>query len=214
MVADLVAERYGLALARFARGRLVDLGCGKAPLLSAYCHHVDSVLLADWANSYHDNPLLDLVCDLNKVLELPTDGFDTIVMSDVLEHIAEPAGLLRECGRILAPGGRLILNVPFLYSLHEEPYDYFRYTRFALSKLLEEAGFKEILVEEIGGPVEVVADVVGKIGSKVPLLGKPTSWVLARSTRGLGRMMGARAGWKAASRKWPLGYFVVASFPT
>ncbi|MBK9576270.1 MAG: class I SAM-dependent methyltransferase [Fibrobacteres bacterium] len=210
LIADTVAERYGKVLPDLARGRLVDLGCGKAPLLECYGQHVDSVLLADWANSYHDNPMLDLVCDLNKPLELPSSSFDTIVMSDVLEHIAEPLGLLREIARISAPGAWLIMNVPFMYSLHEEPYDYFRYTRFGLMGLLTTAGFKNVTVEEIGGPLEVVSDVFGKIFARIPFVGRSLVRVQQRLVRTFSRSMGGRFGLAEASRKWPLGYFVTA----
>lgn len=210
LVADLVAERYARVLPTLARGRLVDLGCGKAPLLDCYGAHVDSVLLADWANSYHENPLLDLVCDLNKPLELESDRFDTIVLSDVLEHIAEPNALLGEVARIAAPGARLILNVPFLYSLHEEPYDYFRYTRFGLTRMLEAAGFVEIQVEEVGGPLEVISDICGKLVSRVPVVGRLAVGIHFWMVK---RWMSIAGGWPGvvvASRKWPLGYFVTA----
>ena len=44
--------------------------------------------------------------------ELPEAGFDSVVASEVLEHLEDPAAALAALKRLLAPGGRLFLNVP------------------------------------------------------------------------------------------------------
>ena len=56
LVGDAMAACYQQHLPQHARGRLVDLGCGRAPLYGAYRPHVDSVTCVDWAKSLHDNP--------------------------------------------------------------------------------------------------------------------------------------------------------------
>ncbi|HRF81361.1 MAG TPA: methyltransferase domain-containing protein, partial [Flavobacteriales bacterium] len=77
-------------------------------------------------------------------------SFDTIILSDVLEHIRKPEALVKEMYRILAPGGQVIMNVPFYYGLHEQPFDYYRYTQFALRAITEDAGFAVVELEAIG----------------------------------------------------------------
>jgi SAM-dependent methyltransferase len=59
----------------------------------------------------------------------------------VLEHVADPLPVLRELHRITTPGGRLFLTVPLVWELHEEPFDFYRYTPHALRHLLTGAGF-------------------------------------------------------------------------
>jgi SAM-dependent methyltransferase len=164
ILADLVGDFYASAIPRWVSGDLVDLGCGKAPLLGAYRDYCSSILLADWANSPHANPLLDLTIDLNQPLSpLESNLFDVVLLSDVLEHISEPAGLMAEIGRILKPGGRLLLNVPFTYWIHEAPHDYYRYTRYALERFARQSGLEVIELVPLGGWIEVMADLWSKL---------------------------------------------------
>ena len=66
LVADLTAKWYDTSINEFAKGELLDLGCGKAPLYSTYAPLVSSIVLADWDNSQHKNTLLDVTCDITK----------------------------------------------------------------------------------------------------------------------------------------------------
>jgi SAM-dependent methyltransferase len=77
--------------------------------------------------------------------------FDTVLLLDVLEHVPDPAKVLSEIYRVLRPGGTLILSVPHLSRLHEEPYDFYRFTKYGLTHLLEVAAFRQIVVNQCGG---------------------------------------------------------------
>ena len=59
LITDSVAKIYSKHLAACARGRLLDLGCGKAPLYGIYRGLVDSVTCSDWIDSDH----VDVVSD-------------------------------------------------------------------------------------------------------------------------------------------------------
>ncbi len=213
LIADLVAARYAAFLPQFARGRLVDLGCGKAPLYAAYRPHVDSVTCVDWGNSVHASPYLDVQTNLSERLPFDDGQFDTILLSDVLEHIADPGLLWDEMSRIVAPGGHVILNVPFMYCIHESPYDFYRYTGFALKRFAEIRGMAVTVLEPIGGGLEVLADTLAKHLQFVPVLGVP----LARAVQGLvawfGRTGPGRRVSQGSGRVMPLGYFMVARKP-
>jgi SAM-dependent methyltransferase len=210
LVTDAVARCYEGAIPRYARGRLVDLGCGKAPLFDAYRMYVTDVLWVDWAQSLHSNPDLDATLDLNERLPLPSGDFQTVILSDVLEHVANPALLVDEVGRILAPGGHLLMNVPFLYKVHERPHDYYRYTEFALRRFAEHASLRVLELRPIGGSVDVMADIAAKHVQHVPLVGGSLAWAtqaLAMRYRRTtsGRRLAVRTG-----GVFPLGYFMVA----
>jgi len=159
----------------------------------------------------HQNPYVDIFMDLNQPLLFPDQEFDTIILSDVLEHISNPELLWQEMFRILKPGGKLILNVPFLYPIHEQPYDFFRYTQFALERMAEKAGFKIVLLEKIGGLPEVLTDLLAKGIKHLPLVGPFLSLLSQKITFAF---VSTRFGQKVSGKtsvNFPLGYFLIAA---
>lgn len=88
--------------------------------------------------------------------ELPLDDncIDTVVMFQTLEHVARPAEALSESHRVLRCGGVLLLSVPFLYPLHDEPYDFTRLTSHGLRMALENAGFSVNMIKPTLGSAE------------------------------------------------------------
>jgi SAM-dependent methyltransferase len=180
--------------------------------LGYYSEFVEKATLVDWDNSFHENPLLDLVTDLNKPLPLEDETFDTVLLSDVLEHIAEPQNLLNEISRTLkSNSGVLLLNVPFFYPIHEEPFDFHRYTRFSLERMCGVAGLTVLEISPIGGLPEILIDIAsksavlgfGRLGTRLAALFQATgSWLMELR-------LGRRASVRTANR-YPLGYALVA----
>lgn len=99
LISDAVAKLYDAHLASCAHGHLLDLGCGKAPLYGMYQSLVTSVTCSDWANDAH----IDVVCDLAQPLPFDDGAFDTIILSDFLEHAPDPALVWREMSRCSRP---------------------------------------------------------------------------------------------------------------
>lgn len=208
--ADLIAALYDRELPLHAKGKLLDLGCGKVPLYATYKNVVSECTCVDWANTAHKNQYLDHECDLTQPLPFADGCFDTIILSDVLEHIPTPEGLCREIARILAPRGKLILNVPFYYWLHEEPHDYYRYTQHALRRFIHLAGLELVMLEATGGSPELLADVLAKHLAHVPLVGKLlAAFVQWATLHFIGTRLGRKVS-RSTSRMFPFGYFLVA----
>lgn len=210
LIADLVAGVYGEHIPRHAKGRLLDLGCGKVPLYLAYRDYVTDNVCVDWANTRHPNEYLDYEGDITQALPFGDEAFDTIIASDVLEHIPEPEQLWREMYRVLAVNGKVLVNVPFFYWLHERPHDYYRYTEFALRRFVERAGLKLVQLDAIGGSPEVMADMVAKHVQFFPLIGSGIAIFVQYLTSlfvrtGLGGQVSRRTG-----QGFPLGYFLIA----
>jgi SAM-dependent methyltransferase len=208
----LIADRYQDALPKHARGRLLDLGCGAVPLYGSYRDHVSAVTCVDWAGSMHSNRHVDRECDLSGPLPFAAASFDTILLSDVLEHLPDPELCWSEAARLLAPSGKLILNVPFYYQVHEEPYDYFRYTEFALRRFAEQAGFEIVELEPIGGAPEILADIAAKLLAKTRFGSGPAAALQALTRRFVRTTFGARIS-RQTSFRFPFGYFMVAARP-
>jgi SAM-dependent methyltransferase len=189
-----------------AHGRLLDCGCGDVPYYGWYRGLADEVVCIDWGQSLHGRGHLDHEVDLNQALPFEEDRFDTVILADVLEHIAEPARLMHELGRVLAPGGKLILMVPFLYRVHEAPHDYHRYTRFSLERMALAAGLKPIEISAYGGYPDVLLDLLNKGIAQVPLLCRIFLLLVEWATR-----TGLYDRWRRSSAdKFPLGYCLVA----
>jgi SAM-dependent methyltransferase len=94
------------------------------------------------------------------LLRLPfRDGsLDVVVSTETLEHLTEPGAFLAEVRRVLRPGGRLFLTAPLSFKEHQQPHDYFRYTRYGLRLLLDRAGLVTDAVEPEGGYFRFLGD--------------------------------------------------------
>ena len=209
VVADCLIRHYQKAIEQHATGRLLDLGCGHVPYYGIYRDRVDETVCVDWADTRHKNAFLDHEADLNLGLPfLEDDRFHTVLLTDVLEHIYKPAALTGEIHRVLRPGGHLILGVPFLYWIHEDPHDFHRYTEFALRRLCADAGLGVLQLEAYGGAPEVLADIGGK-ALMAMRLGRlcGVQAAICRVLLGLGPQRRLSA---ATSGHFPLGYVLVA----
>jgi SAM-dependent methyltransferase len=156
-IADYAIRDVLLRHAEDIQGRVLDLGCGDQPYKSWFHGNVTGWLGLDWPDGGHPRGCgADLVGD---ALALPfkEESFDTVVCTQVLEHVPEPLTLLCEAGRVLRPGGRLVLTAPQYNGLHGEPRDFYRYTRYGLEHLARKAGFGIRSVEPIGGFLSLFA---------------------------------------------------------
>ena len=99
---------------------------------------------------------LDAVADLT-ALPFREASFDACINVVTLEHVREPACALREMGRALKPGGRLLLIVPHEWEVHQSPHDYYRYTRHGVAYLLRNAGFLDFDIQPVGGYFRLIS---------------------------------------------------------
>lgn len=209
LIADIVASLYDEHLRLHAKGKLIDLGCGKVPFYEAYRPFVREAICVDWENTLHKNIYLDYECDLTGDLPFGDGEFDTILLSDVLEHIPEPEKLWGEMARILSPGGKVLLNVPFFFRIHESPYDFYRYTEFALKRFASISGFDVRVLKPIGGTPEILADLSARHVQMIPVIGKALAAAIVAVTGSIvktapGRRLSART-----APDFPFGYFMI-----
>lgn len=213
IVADLVAQAYAEALPQHARGDLIDLGCGLVPLYGEYSSHVSSVVTADWPMSHHPQPYTDVFLDLGNSLPLGDSTFDTVILSDVLEHVPRPEYLWSEVCRLLRAGGKIIGNTPFLYPIHEEPHDFFRYTEYGIRNSVDFAGMRLEGLVAVGGYVDLMGDLLAKGLAQGGAIGRALAVLTARTILGFSRTSVGRRARERSSSKFPLGYLFIASKP-
>lgn len=209
-IGDIIAVAYERTIAGHASGDLLDLGCGKVPLFGMYRPLVSSVTCVDWPNSLHGGKHVDQFVDLNGPLPFNDSAFDTVLATDLLEHIAKPDALFGEMGRVLRPGGKIIVGVPFLYPIHEEPHDYHRYTEFKLQQLCDDTGLCDVGIEPYGGALEVILDILGKHLYRHRRLSR----IHLVTSRLLRKLKPLTAISEDTQRQFPLGYCMVARKPT
>lgn len=209
LITDIIAGLYELNIKEHCTGSLIDLGCGKVPLYLVYKDYITDSVCVDWGDTCHKSEYIDFQCDLTKGLPFEDRKFNTIILSDVLEHIPCPEELWKEMNRILAINGKILMNTPFYYWLHEEPYDFYRYTEFALRRFAEMTGFKVIVLKPIAGVPEILSDILAKRLIRSPFLGKKMSMLVQALARWfVNTKYGAKLSQKSAV-KFPLGYFMV-----
>lgn len=127
-----------IAAAGLAPGsRVLDYGCAQQPYRGFLPDGVDYV-----GADLPGNPLADVVLDESGRVPLPDASFDTVMSTQVLEHVTDPDTYLSECSRLLRPGGFLLLSTHGIMYYHRDPEDYWRWTSAGLSTLVESHGFR------------------------------------------------------------------------
>ena len=137
------------------QGKMMDFGCGSKPYKVLF--NVDSYLGVDFENEGHphDNEQIDLYYD-GKTIPMPDDYFDSVLSSEVFEHIFNLDEILKEIHRVMKPKGNLLITCPFVWNEHEVPHDFARYSKFALEDILKKNGFEVTGFQKSGNFVSTV----------------------------------------------------------
>lgn len=133
---------------------VLDAGAGRAPYRNLFSHAKYET--ADFEQLGTEYSPSTYVCDLSSV-PVENERFDYIVFNQVMEHLPEPSVVLDELWRILKPGGRMICTCPLFYPEHQQPYDFYRYTRYAHEHLFAKAHFQIDSLEWLEGYFGTVA---------------------------------------------------------
>lgn len=139
----------------YMSGRMLDFGCGNKPYKSLF--QVTEYVGLDTHDSGHDHTHdeIDVFYDGKRI---PFDDayFDSVLSSEVFEHVFNLPGVLTEISRVVKPGGHLLITIPFVWEEHEAPYDFARYTSFGITSLLQEAGFEILVLKKTTRYVETI----------------------------------------------------------
>ena len=177
--------------------RILDAGCGSGRFMVelAKLGTVTGVELSDTSVVLARERQLGEVIS-GSVLEMPfaDDSFDLAVSLDVIEHLEDDLGALRELRRTIAPGGALLVTVPayqWLWSGHDEiNHHHRRYTRRSLQRVAEQAGWRQVRTTYFNSlllPVAILLRVLDRFNTKTTessldlwVPPEPLNWLLER----------------------------------
>ena len=199
------------------RGRLLDLGAGNQPYADWYLGLCDEAVSTDIA----PHAGLSVLCAAEG-LPFANGSFDTVLATEVLEHVTDLEHTVDEICRVLAPGGAVIVTVPYFYPTHEPPHDHRRLTHHGLRGAFERRGLELQDLTAKGGLLTLGATVVTTAACtalRMAMLRSSggISSLLARTLAVAERAMlalRARANrFPATAQRVSLGYMTVARKP-
>lgn len=150
MTVKIAAEAIRNSAASYLRGRMLDIGCGEKAKLLLLSDYVDYYVGLDHITTMHDHANIDIY---GSAFEIPTvnNAFDSILCTAVLEHLETPQRAVCEAFRVLKEGGHAVYTVPLYWHLHEQPRDFFRYTKYGIEHLFRSAGFTVVEITALSG---------------------------------------------------------------
>lgn len=149
------------------RGTVVDLGCGGKPYQPLLGSAATRWLGFDLPSPVSGRPKADAFAS-GAAIPLRDGVADCVLSTQVIEHVPRPWDVFAESARLLRPGGSLIVTAPQAQWLHEEPHDYYRYTKYGLMELARQAGLEPVRVVPFGGALALIGFLVS---IHVPMLG-------------------------------------------
>jgi len=132
---------------------MLDFGCGSKPYKSLI--NADQYVGMDYQGQghSHENEQIDVFYD-GKMIPLESNSFDSVLSTEVFEHVFNLEEMLAELHRVMKPGAVMLISCPFIIAEHEAPNDCSRYTSYGLQKLLARKGFEIVHYQKIGTSVQ------------------------------------------------------------
>lgn len=134
-----------------ASGLLLDVGCGSRPFEPVFQGRVRRYYGTDLRASRYLGGRRPDAFATAEALPFRDGAFDTLLGLSMLTYLPEPGRMLDEAARVLRPGGILLLEFTQMAPLHDEPHDFFRFTRYGAAWLLGRSGFEPLEFIPIGG---------------------------------------------------------------
>jgi SAM-dependent methyltransferase len=182
-------------------GKMLDVGCGVKPYQKLFNNVKEYVGMEFDSQGNREKSKSDIFYD-GKVFPFKDSEFDSIIFTQVLEHVFNPDEFLSEVNRVLKKNGKILLTIPFVWDEHSQPYDYARYSSFGLKSLLEKHDFKILESHKTLSDIRVIFQLINCYLYKIitvknykvrlslyvilfspfTIIGMILSWILPRNT--------------------------------
>lgn len=150
LVHRIHSAALAIAIHQYASGILLDIGCGEKPYSALTKGLVTHHFGLDHSDSLHSKKQVDILGIAYRI-GVADNSVDTILCTVTLEHLEQPQTAIQEMYRILKPNGYLIVSAPLFWHLHEEPRDFYRYTKYGLAYLFSTGGFEILEIRPLAG---------------------------------------------------------------
>lgn len=137
------------------RGRVLDLGAGMAKYKKIIAKNTTDYIACD----VKKNENIDTVCDVTN-LNFQPESFDTVISTQVFEHVDNPFIVTQEIKKVLKTGGIAIITAPFMFPYHSDPKDNFRFSREGLEEIFKSFDFEIIDSGIYGGFFMVISEMI------------------------------------------------------
>jgi len=189
--------------------KILDAGAGPCPYRKFFSHC--NYEATDFIDRYK---ILDFVCQLDNIPK-KKDTYDAILCTEVLEHVEYPQKVVNELYRVLKKNGKLFLTVPQAWMIHQEPYNFYYFTKYGLASILKNAGFKEYKIIPKGGYFWFLADAIrfneiARQYKKYPLIYYPLKILTFPFTSIIFPFILFYLDFLDKEKKWTMGYVVEA----
>jgi len=145
-------------------GKILDVGCGQKPFrdLFSSCQRYIGIDFKNYSvnkDFTRTTPDIYFSKDYIRSLALPfkSESFDNCVSFQVMEHHRNPEKMINEMLRVTKKHGYILITVPFLFGVHEEPNDYQRYTKYGLTKLFQNNNCRVIEIKSEGSLASTIS---------------------------------------------------------
>lgn len=120
----------------FLSWKILDFWCGRKPYehLFKYTEYIWLDIQESWHS--HTTEEIDIFYDW-KHIPFWDNYFDSVLISEVFEHVFTLDETIDEIVRVIKPGWNILITIPFIIGEHEQPYDFWRYTSFWITHILE-----------------------------------------------------------------------------
>lgn len=151
LISPILYAQYKITLPlslEYIHGDLIDIGCGYSPYRQLLLEKVDQI---DGYDHFKYNDFVTIIGDIQNICQTIEHTYDSAVCFEVLEHSPSPSKTIEGIFKILKPKGHLAISVPLFSQVHEEPLDFFRFTKYGIAELLNSNGFTVIKIKKKAG---------------------------------------------------------------
>lgn len=189
---------------------ILDLGCGKKPYYRKFIK--GKLISADIEKSGR----VDIICDSHHI-PLKKEKFDKVLCVNSFYYFSDPFRAMDEIHRVLKKDGKIVMQMPFIYPIHDAPVDKYRFTEYGIRNLLKDK-FKVDKIEAIGGIFSLPSVILHSLIKGIPIISPKPIRAIVKILAAVVLypfyfvfQLFSLLDFLDFTKRWPTYYFIIAS---